>query len=97
MREVTATEKNHFERYRLCDLQKEITNLGNEYFDRHEPNPYIFFKILLLTHQFEESIDHLHKQRRLRLEAVHFAIPLFYCGLLKVPPMDKTQTNQMCK
>ncbi|KAG2214436.1 hypothetical protein INT47_000992, partial [Mucor saturninus] len=95
VREVTATEKNHFERYRLCDLQREITNLGNEYFDRHEPNPYIFFKILLLTHQFEESIDHLHKQRRLRLEAVHFAIPLFYCGLLKVPPMDKIQTNQI--
>lgn len=97
VREVTASETNHYQRYRLEDLQKEITGLGNQYFNPDEPNPYIYFKILLLTHQFEEAIDHFYKQKRLCLEAVHFALPLFYCGLLRVPPMDKLNPSYMCK
>lgn len=97
VREVTDTEQYTFERYRLEDVQKEISSLGSQYFDRDEPNPYIYFKILLLTHQFEEAIDHFYKQKKLRLETVHFALPLFYCGLLKIPQTDKINTNNMCK
>ncbi|GAA5803362.1 hypothetical protein HPULCUR_008841 [Helicostylum pulchrum] len=89
IREVTDTERYSFERYRLEDFQKEITALGSKYFDRDETNPYTFFRILLLTLQFEEAIEHFCKQKKLRLETVHFALALVYCGLLNVTSPEK--------
>lgn len=97
IREVTDTERYSFERYRLEDFQKEITTLGSKYFDRDETNPYTFFRILLLTLQFEEAIDHFCKQKKLRLETVHFALALVYCGLLNMTSPEKVNTPKICK
>ncbi|KAI9366537.1 Nup93/Nic96-domain-containing protein [Pilaira anomala] len=89
IREVTETERYSSERYRLEDLQKSITALGSKYFDKDQTNPYIYFNVLLLTHQFEEAIDYLYKQNKLQPEAIHFAILLVYCGLLNICQPDK--------
>ncbi len=97
VREFPDTERYSFERYRLEDVQKDISKLGSKYFDHDETNPWIYFKILLLTNQFEEAINHLYKEKKLRLESVHFAIALYYCGLLKMPKPDEVYSNNICK
>ncbi|KAI8970095.1 Nup93/Nic96-domain-containing protein [Mycotypha africana] len=85
IREVTDIEPNEAERYRLSDFQDQITQNSREY-GSEGANPWIYFKILLLTLQFEKSIDFLYKHKHLRLEAVHFAIALYYYGLIRIPP-----------
>lgn len=92
VREFSDVERYAFERYRLEDLQKDISSLGSNYFDTDQTNPWIYFKILLLTLQFEEAVDHLYKEKRLRLESVHFAIALAYSGLLKIPSSEKAHS-----
>jgi nuclear pore complex protein Nup93 len=51
----------------------------------------------LLTHQFEKAIDHLHKEKKLQLEAIHFAIALAYHGLIRMTPYDKAGTRTLGK
>jgi nuclear pore complex protein Nup93 len=97
VREFTDTEAFTFERYRLADVQNHVSSYGSEYFDREESNPWIYFKILLMTLQFEKAIDYLYKQKRLRLETVHFAIGLAYHGLLRIPQTSTMFTSSICK
>lgn len=97
VREFNDVERYVFERYRLEDLQKDISSLGSKYFDTDGTNPWIYFKILLLTLQFEEAIDHLYKEKRSRLESVHYAIALAYSGLLKIPTSEKVHSYNICK
>ncbi|KAI8979026.1 Nup93/Nic96-domain-containing protein [Pilobolus umbonatus] len=87
VREVLDTEKYAFERYRLVDLQKHVSSYGSQWFDTSD-SPWTYFKILLLTLQFEEAIDHVYKINKYRIETVHFAISLVYVGLLKVTPSN---------
>jgi nuclear pore complex protein Nup93 len=97
VREFTDTEAVPFERYRLADVQNRVSSYGSEYFDREASNPWIYFKILLMTLQFEKAIDYLYKQKRLRLETVHFSIGLVYHGLLRVPQTSKLFASSICK
>lgn len=100
VREVTDdAEGFSFERYCLEDVQKEISSLGSKYFDRDEnnSNPWIYFKILLLTHQFEKAVEHLYKEKKLRLETVHFAVVLVYHGLVRMTPPENTNSKNICK
>ncbi|KAI9315892.1 Nup93/Nic96-domain-containing protein [Dichotomocladium elegans] len=85
VRESTDAEEFGYERYRLSDLQKMMTNIGPKRFDPDGNSPFNYFKVLLLTLQFERAIDYLYKNEKSRIEAVHFAIALAYHGLLHIP------------
>lgn len=43
----------HDKSYRLSDFQKKITAYGPAYFDPNGKNPWYYFKILLISLQFE--------------------------------------------
>lgn len=95
VREVINEEPYSFERYRLSDVQKHVASYGSTYFDPENTNPWIYFRILILTLQFEKSIEFLYKQKKYRLETVHFAVALVYHGLLRVIPPSKSDTKIM--
>ncbi|KAG0188042.1 hypothetical protein DFQ28_005470 [Apophysomyces sp. BC1034] len=85
VRESTQTEEFEHERYHLGDLQQLFVKFGPTRFDPNSVSPWTYFKILLLTLQFERAVNYLYKNEKTRLEAVHFAIALFYYGLLRIP------------
>ena len=71
------------ERYTLGDFQSKLLDLGSKHFDPQQTNPYKFFRVLLLSAQFERAIDHLYRYESSQVEAVHIAIALKYYGLLR--------------
>ncbi|KAI9482779.1 MAG: Nup93/Nic96-domain-containing protein [Benjaminiella poitrasii] len=73
-----AVVKLESERFSLIDVQKNVTKNGGQYYNQEDSNPWIYFKILLLSLQFEKAIDYLYQQKYLRLETIHFAITLVY-------------------
>ncbi|CEP18109.1 hypothetical protein [Parasitella parasitica] len=95
VREVVDEESHSFNRYRLCDLQKHISSYNSSYFDPENTNPWIYFRIMILTLQFEKAIDFLYKQKNYRLETVHFAVALVYHGLLRIIPANQIDTKLM--
>ncbi|EPB91877.1 hypothetical protein HMPREF1544_01170 [Mucor circinelloides 1006PhL] len=96
VREVAVDEEtNLLERYRLADVQKHVASYGNSYFDPDNTNPWIYFRILILTLQFEKAIGFLYKDKKYRLETVHFAVALAYHGLLRILPASKSNTKIM--
>ncbi|KAI9346684.1 nucleoporin interacting component Nup93/Nic96 [Pilaira anomala] len=82
VRERRHRERYQFEHYRLSHFQKKIYEAGPTHFDPHGTNPWYYFKILLLSLQFEKAIDHLYKSENFGVEAVHFGIALAYHQLL---------------
>ena len=98
VREVVVDEEtNALERYRLADVQKHVASYGSSYIDPDNTNPWIYFRILILTLQFEQAIGFLHKDKKYRLETVHFAVALVYHGLLRILPASRDGTKIMCK
>lgn len=98
VREMAVDEEtNALERYRLADVQKHVASYGSSYFDPDNTNPWIYFRILILTLQFEQAIGFLHKDKKYRLETVHFAVALVYHGLLRILPASRDGTKIMCK
>lgn len=98
VREVAVDEEtNLLERYRLADVQKHVASYGNSDFDPDNTNPWIYFRILILTLQFEKAIGFLYKDKKYRLETVHFAVAFAYHGLLRILPASKSNTKIMCK
>ncbi|KAL9550891.1 hypothetical protein MBANPS3_004514 [Mucor bainieri] len=92
---VVDQEPSPLERYTLADVQKHVASYGNSYFDPDNTNPWIYFRILILTLQFEQAIGFLHKDKKYRLEAVHFAVALVYHGLLRILPAGRHDTKIM--
>ncbi|KAI9255861.1 Nup93/Nic96-domain-containing protein [Helicostylum pulchrum] len=92
IRESVNLERYSFEIYRLIHFQNKISNAGPAHFDPNGTNPWFYFKILLLSLQFEKAIDYLYKSEKFRLEAVHFGIALAYYGLPCIPkePLEHT-------
>jgi nuclear pore complex protein Nup93 len=71
--------------YTLGHLQEKITQLGPQYFSpKNESLKY--FRLLLLTQQFEKAIEYLCGRNidGFEVEAVHFAIALYYYDQLNV-------------
>ncbi|CAI2170419.1 1130_t:CDS:10 [Funneliformis geosporum] len=56
-------------------FQKKVRDLGPAHFNHNGKDPVQYFRVLLLTLQFERYTE----------DAVHFAIALAYYGLLRVP------------
>eukprot|EP00753_Platysulcus_tardus_P019811 PLAT7555.2.p1 GENE.PLAT7555.2~~PLAT7555.2.p1 ORF type:complete len:732 (-),score=333.90 PLAT7555.2:102-2069(-) len=70
----------------VADLAVRINEYGHEHFDRdaRNPNPFIYFQVLLLSLQFERAVNYLAVQGPL-VEATHFAVALHHYGLLRTP------------
>jgi nuclear pore complex protein Nup93 len=54
IREYVDEERHNYERYRLSNLQKKISGAGSKHFDPNDSNPWYYFKVLLLSMQFEK-------------------------------------------
>eukprot|EP00211_Chloroparvula_japonica_P005279 CAMPEP_0119153904 /NCGR_PEP_ID=MMETSP1310-20130426/50000_1 /TAXON_ID=464262 /ORGANISM="Genus nov. species nov., Strain RCC2339" /LENGTH=824 /DNA_ID=CAMNT_0007146387 /DNA_START=20 /DNA_END=2494 /DNA_ORIENTATION=- len=68
----------------LRKLQQEITRWGPEYFE----DPLLYFHILLSIQCYEEAVKFLLREAAYQTEAVHFALVLYYVGLLRQPLED---------
>ncbi|CAO3621971.1 unnamed protein product [Cunninghamella blakesleeana] len=73
------------ESFTLIDLQNLITKNGPTRFDPKGVNPWIYFKALICTLQFEKAIDYLYRNESTRIIAVHYGVALAYFGLLRIP------------
>ena len=73
------------DKYTLGEFQTKLLEFGPKHFDPQQTNPYKFFRVLLLSAQFERAIDHLYRYESSQVEAVHMAIALKYYGLLRLP------------
>lgn len=71
-----------YEQYELVTLQKTLLSYGERHFNPKGTSPVLYFQMLLLSGQFERSIQYLAEQSW--TDAVHFAIVLVYYGLLRV-------------
>ncbi|CDH53223.1 nucleoporin-interacting protein nic96 [Lichtheimia corymbifera JMRC:FSU:9682] len=85
VRESAGGEESAYEQYRLSDLQSMMVKFGSKRFDPNGSSPWNYFKVLLLTLQFERAVNYLYKNEKCRLDAVHCAIALAYTGLLRIP------------
>ena len=71
----------------LKRIQEEIRKWGPQYFN----DPILYFQILVSLQCFEEAVHYLVGVSHNQLEAVHMAIALYYCGLLRQPSDDVRQ------
>lgn len=53
VRESAGGEESAYEQYRLSDLQSMMVKFGSKRFDPNGSSPWNYFKVLLLTLQFE--------------------------------------------
>ncbi|KAJ1921877.1 nuclear pore complex subunit [Mycoemilia scoparia] len=92
VRELESATTAPGDRYSLKDLQKLLLKFGPKHFDPAGNNPLLYFRVLLLSLQFEQAINYLVKSEIYQIEAVHFAIALSYYGYIqKTSPEFTTQ------
>jgi hypothetical protein len=72
-------------RYTVEDLSRFIVDCGPSYFSPNHENPMLYFSILLMAQEFEQALDYLHFQHR-TVDAVHFALAMYYYGMLQIRP-----------
>ncbi|KAJ1673670.1 nuclear pore complex subunit [Spiromyces aspiralis] len=70
-------------RYTLRDLQRLLLKFGPKHFDPHGNNPLLYFRVLLLSLQFEQAINHLVQSEVYQVDAMHFAVALAYYNYLR--------------
>jgi hypothetical protein len=79
----------------LQNLQQIITKFGPDHFCPQGKHALLYFKLLILTQQFDESIAYLSsfgkfvkclKKESFVTESIHFAIGFNYYNLLKKNP-----------
>ncbi|KAG9302164.1 hypothetical protein G9A89_020598 [Geosiphon pyriformis] len=71
------------------DFQKYIVQFGPNSYTSDGKDPVQYFKVLLISAQFERAVDYLVKTD-FSVEAVHFGIALAYYGLLRAPDSQET-------
>mmetsp|Transcript_1951 Transcript_1951/g.6122 ORF Transcript_1951/g.6122 Transcript_1951/m.6122 type:complete len:714 (+) Transcript_1951:1-2142(+) len=74
--------------YRLQQLQELVLDHGPAHFSADGTQPLLYFQVLLATQQFEEAIRYLLSSSQHQVDAVHFAVALYYYGLLSLPTPD---------
>lgn len=87
-----SSSQSSSERLTLQQLQTTLLEeYGESHFNAHQ-NPYLYFKILFLSAQFEAAIEFLSRNDNgLRSHAVHAAIVLHELGLLALPDNIQAQ------
>ncbi|CAO3614790.1 unnamed protein product [Cunninghamella echinulata] len=83
------------EPFNLYDLQQLVTNNGPSRFDPKGVNPWVYFKVLVCTLQFEKAINYLYKNEHTRIISVHYGIALAYFGLLRTPIDPLVSTEEL--
>jgi nuclear pore complex protein Nup93 len=64
-----------------------VCKFGPDHFNAKK-HPLLYFQVLLITLQFEKSVEFLWGKGDYAVEAVHFATGLYYYGVLRVPAAD---------
>jgi nuclear pore complex protein Nup93 len=71
----------------LSQFQATLRQYGIDHFK----NPILYFQLLLLSLQFEHAIKFLDSNPQLSVEMMHFAVALYYYGLLRLPAVPTHQ------
>jgi nuclear pore complex protein Nup93 len=75
--------------YNLPALQKLVLDFGPKHFNPKGNNPVQYFETLLAVGLFEDAVAYLFESAH-QLDAVHFAISLFYHGIANAMPNPST-------
>jgi nuclear pore complex protein Nup93 len=73
-------QADYLQQHSLVHLQQVVCQ-KREHFDADGKTPFVFFRVLIMTQQFEQAVSYL-MSTDYSVEAVHFAIALNYYGLL---------------
>ncbi|KAJ3449244.1 nuclear pore complex protein nup93 [Anaeramoeba flamelloides] len=65
-------------------LQKKIVEIGPHHWNNKGSHPLKYFRVLLITLQFEIAIAYLYSIKNFQIDAIHFAIILESLGLLRI-------------
>jgi len=68
---------------------------GESHFHAYQ-QPYLYFRVLFLSGQFEAAIEFLSRIDRLRCHTVHVALVLYEMGLLLTPHSIQAQLCEYC-
>lgn len=71
--------------YNLAALQKLVLDFGPKHFNPKNNNPVQYFETLLTVGLFEDAVAYLFESSH-QLDAIHFAIALFYHGTINATP-----------
>lgn len=71
--------------YNLASLQKLVLDFGPKHFNPKGNNPVQYFETLLTVGLFEDAVAYLFDGPH-QLDAIHFAIALFYHGTINAIP-----------
>lgn len=71
--------------YNLAALQKLVLDFGPKHFNPKNNNPVQYFETLLVVGLFEDAVAYLFESSH-QLDAIHFAIALFYHGTINATP-----------
>lgn len=71
--------------YNLAALQKLVLDFGPKHFNPKGNNPVQYFETLLTVGLFEDAVAYLYESSH-QLDAIHFAIGLFYHGTANALP-----------
>jgi len=72
------------DRYGLEEFAQVIAKYGESHFDPNGNRPLMYFRVLLMSGQFEKACLFLQQKPHYQVDAVHFAIALSYYGLLRI-------------
>ncbi|PLW28857.1 hypothetical protein PCASD_20063 [Puccinia coronata f. sp. avenae] len=72
------------DRYCLEEFAQVIAKYGESHFDPNGNRPLMYFRVLLMSGQFEKAFLFLQQKPHFQVDAVHFAIALSYYGLLRI-------------
>lgn len=69
---VLVHESVHDKRYKLADVQKKVVAYGSSHFDPNGKNPWFYFKVLLLSLQFERVWELSIAQENIKIQHSYF-------------------------
>lgn len=81
---INNTSSSTHDRYGLDEFAQVISKYGESHFDPNSNRPLMYFRVLLMSGQFEKAISFLQQKANYQVDAVHFAIALAYYGLLRI-------------
>ena len=97
-REPDRNEELSLDIYGLDQIRETIREIGDKHFQKGQVEGSggygTFFFMQVLSGMFEDAVAYLHSFNP--TSAVHFAIALAYCGLLRVSDY-RVASNELCK
>ena len=85
VQEPTVSYSSNTPQYNLASLQKLVLDFGPKHFNPKGNNPVQYFETLLTVGLFEDAVAYLYESSH-QLDAIHFAIAMFYHGTANAVP-----------